>query len=133
MEKLVSGIHHVAIRCCGEAQFKEAFAFYTEVLGLEVLRTWGSGDKSSAMLGAGSGIIEMFADGEPGRTTGIVEHIALETDNVDGCIEAARAAGCVIKDEPRGIVIPSDPGYPARIAFCYGKAGEMIEFFHPAE
>ena len=129
MKKLITGTHHTAIRCCGTAQFTEALAFYRDVLGLPVLRTWGEGAGSGAMLDTGCGIIEMFADAEPGRGTGIVEHIALATDDVDACIEAVRACGCTIKEEPHDIVIPSDPGFPARIAFCYGKAGEMIEFF----
>ena len=129
MGKLITGTHHTAIRCCGEEQYREALAFYTDVLGLEIIRTWGEGAASGVMLSTGSGIIEMFADAEPGRGNGIVEHIALASDDVDACIEAARAAGCRIKDEPRDIVIPSEPGFPARIAFCYGKAGEMIEFF----
>ena len=129
MGKLITGTHHTAIRCCGEAQYKEALAFYTDVLGLEIIRTWGAGAASGVMLNTGSDIIEMFADAEPDRATGMVEHIALATDDVDACIEAVRLAGCKIKEEPRDIVIPSEPGFPARIAFCYGKAGEMIEFF----
>lgn len=131
MGKLITGTHHTAIRCCGEEQYKEAVSFYTDVLGLDIIRTWGEGTGSGIMLNTGSGIIEMFADAEPGKTTGIIEHIALETDDVDACIEAVRAVGCTIKDEPHDIVISSVPGYPARIAFCYGKAGEMIEFFKP--
>ncbi len=129
MGKLITGTHHVAIRCCGEEQYREAVEFYTDVLGLEIVRTWGEGAAAGIMLNTGDSIIEMFADAEPGRGTGIVEHVALASDDVDACIEAARAAGCKIKEEPHDIVIPSEPGFPARIAFCYGKAGEMIEFF----
>ncbi len=131
MGRLITGTHHTAVRCCGEEQFREALSLYTEVLGLEVIRTWGEGTESGVMLDTGSNIIEMFADAEPGRTKGIVEHIALETDDVDACIEAVRAAGCEVTIEPNDIVIQSDPGYPARIAFCIGKAGETIEFFKP--
>ena len=131
MGNLITGTHHTAIRCCGEEQYREALSFYTETLGLDLIRTWGEGAGSGAMLDTGSSIIEMFADAEPGRKMGMVEHIALETEDPDACVEAARAAGCVIRDEAYDIVIPSDPGYPARIAFCFGKAGELIEFFKP--
>lgn len=129
MAGLIKGTHHTAIRCCGEAEFKEAIAFYTDVLGLRVLRTWGEGTKSGAMIDTGNGIIEMFADAEPGRKIGIVDHIALATDDVDGCIAAVRAAGCEVTVEPHDVTIPSEPPCPAYIAFCNGKAGESIEFF----
>ena len=79
MGKLITGTHHTAIRCCGEAQYKAALAFYTDVLGLEIIRTWGAGAASGVMLNTGSDIIEMFADAEPDRATGMVEHIALAT------------------------------------------------------
>ena len=119
MGRRITGTHHVAVRCCGEEQYKAALSFYTDVLGLDIIRTWGEGTDSGAMLCTGSGIIEMFADAEPGRSKGIVEHIALETDDVDACIEAARSAGCTITIEPNDIVIPSYPGYPVRNGFLH--------------
>ncbi len=125
----VKGIHHVALRCAGEEEMKKTILLYTDILGLKVLRTWGSGASSGCMLDTGSGIIEVFANAEPGRPAGNFEHLAFAADDVDGCIEAVRKAGYTITDEPRDIAIPSDPPFPARIAFFKGAAGEIVEIF----
>lgn len=126
----IKGLHHVALRCHGEEELKKAISFYTDVLGMSVLRTWGEGKDSGAMIDCSGDIIEMFADAEPGRTIGPVDHLALATDDVDGVIEDVRKAGYPVTQEPNDIVIPSNPPFPARIAFCQGAAGESIEIFH---
>ena len=56
-------------------------------------------------------------------------HFALKTDDVDGCVKAVREAGYPITVEPKDIVIPSQPEFPVRVAFCNGPTGEEIEFF----
>lgn len=126
----IKGIHHVAIRCSGEAQLDQAIEFYTKVLGLSVLRSWGEGTGRGVMIDVGGDVIEMFADAGPGRTIGPVDHLALATDDVDGVIEDVRKAGYPVTQEPGDIVIGSNPPFPARIAFCKGAAGELIEIFH---
>ena len=63
------------------------------------------------------------------KTKGAIRHIAFATDDVDGVIEKVKSAGYEVFIEPKDIVIPSDPAYPARMAFCYGPLGEEIEFF----
>ncbi|MBQ3090084.1 MAG: VOC family protein [Oscillospiraceae bacterium] len=133
MSKLISGTHHAAIKCKDEQQFLETIAFYRDVLGLSLLRTWGEGEKSGAMLDTGNSILELFADGQCQHPKGVWAHIALETGDVDACIQAVRDAGYPIIVEPKDIVISSQPPYPARIAFCVGAAGEEIEFFCPKE
>jgi len=126
---MIKGFHHAALRCAGVEEMKRAIAFYRDILGLKMLRTWGEGAGSGCMLDTGDRIIEIFADAEPGRTMGQIEHIALTTDDVDACIEAVRKNGYPVTEEPHDIAIPSDPPFPARIAFCKGAAGEIIEFF----
>ncbi len=128
-KKLVNGIHHPAIRCCGEEEMKKAVSFYTDILGLKVWRSWGSGDKSACMIDAGNGMIEFFADAEPGRTIGPVDHFAFATDSVDDAVETVRAAGFKVTVEPHDVDIPSSPMYPVRVGFVEGAAGESIEFF----
>ena len=130
MGKFIKGTHHVAIKYEDEKMFDEALKFYCDILDMELLRTWGEGADRGAMVDTGNSIIEMFASGRTIGETGSVNHYALETDDVDGCVEAVRKAGYRIKSEPEDIVIGSVPPYPARIAFCYGPAGEEIEFFH---
>ncbi len=126
---LITGMHHTALRCCGEEEMNRAIAFYCDVLGLKLLRRWGKGADAGCMVSTGNSIIEMFGDAQPGRTDGHVDHIALATADVDACIEAVRAAGFEITQEPHDVDIPSDPVFPARVAFCRGAAGESVEFF----
>jgi len=64
MDKLICGIHHVAIKYDDVAQFEKAIHFYHDLLGLEIARTWGEGEKVAAMIDTGSGILEIFANGK---------------------------------------------------------------------
>ena len=130
MSNLIKGTHHIAIKCEDEAMFVKALSFYSNVLGMDIIRQWGEGSSSGAMAAAGNCTIEIFASGRTSGETGSVNHFALATDNVDGCIEAVRSAGYKVTVEPKDIVIGSVPPLPARIGFCVGPAGEEIEFFN---
>jgi len=123
---MITGIHHVCIRCETEEDEKKVRSFYGEVLGLPVKREWDGG----MMYDTGSGLIEVFFKSYSLRKDGSVQHYALGTDDVDGTIEKVRAAGYPITTEPRDVVIKSDPEFPIRIAFCTGPVGETIEIFH---
>ncbi|MBR6530123.1 MAG: VOC family protein [Clostridia bacterium] len=129
MEKYITGIHHVAIKACGEEQFLKTVAFYRDVLGLETVRTWGEGNTSGAMLAFGEGYMELSAAGDPTQAGGPLRHVAFRTTDVDALVEKARAAGFAVTMEPRDICIPSNPPLPARIAFVVGVCGEEIELF----
>ena len=125
----VKGIHHIALKCCGAEEFEKTVGFYRDILGLPVARTWGKGKYAGVMLDTGSGIIEIFADGEERLPQGAVRHFALLTDDVAGCVETVRAAGYQITEEPHDCTVPSVPPYGLHIAFCIGPVGEEIEFF----
>lgn len=123
---LIQGMHHVCMKCCSEAQFEETKKFYGEILGLEQVRAFPNG----LMYQIGGGVLlEIFSDGNQSLPQGVWQHIALATQDVDGCVEAVRAGGYPITMEPRDIVVASEPPMPARIAFCIGPMGEEIEFF----
>ncbi len=126
---LIKGTHHVALKCESTEEFNKVISFYTEILDLAVLRSWGEGAEAGIMLSTGNSILEIFAAGKESSSTGTIHHIALATDDVDTCVETVRKAGYPITEEPHDIVIPSEPGFPARIAFCTGALGEVIEFF----
>ncbi len=126
---LIKGLHHAALRCCGKAEMDSVINFYCNVLGMKRLRSWGEGTKAGSMMDTGSGIIELFADAEPGRKPGQVDHIALATDKVDECVAACVQEGLPVIMPPSDIVVPCDIPYSLRIAFVKGKAGEIIEFF----
>ena len=122
---MITGIHHVSMKCAGPEELERVRAFYCGVLGLSVKREWPEG----VMLDTGSGLIEIFATGEGGRGKGAVRHFALACDDVDGMAGAVRRAGYEVFIEPKDIVIQSAPACPARIAFCTGPLGEEIELF----
>ena len=128
MGSLICGIHHVALKCDGTAEFEKTLHFYQDVLGLEPVRSWGEGENAGAMLSTGDGLLEIFASGRK-LPQGAIRHFALRTERVDDCVAAVRDAGYPITVEPKDIVIASNPPFPARIAFCTGPVGEEIEFY----
>ncbi|MCQ2512990.1 MAG: VOC family protein, partial [Lachnospiraceae bacterium] len=109
---VISGIHHVSMKCKSGEEYDNVVSFYTEVLGLKVARTWAMG----IMFDAGNALIEVFANAENKLGQGVIEHFAFATDNVDLCIDKVRAAGYEITVEPKDVIIPSDPAFPARVA-----------------
>ena len=125
----IHGIHHAALKCCGAEEFQRTIAFYRDVLGMAVRRTWGEGEEAGAMLDTGSGLMEIFSNGKARLPQGAIRHIAFATDDVDACAAAVKQAGYTVFVEPKNIVIGSEPPYPARIAFCIGPVGEQIELF----
>ena len=130
MEQKVFGVHHIAIKACGVEAFEKTMHFYTELLGMPVVRTWGEGEGAGAMVSTGDGMMEIFANAEDCLGQGALRHLAFAVKDVDACVETVRAAGYEITMEPNDIVIASNPPYPARIAFCIGPVGEEVEFFH---
>ena len=127
---LIKGVHHIALKFCGISEFEKTISFYRDVLGMPLVRVWGEGDDSGAMLDVGGGsMMEIFASGGGDHVQGAIRHFALAVDDVDACVSAASAAGYPITIQPKDIVIASNPPLPARIAFCTGPVGEEIEFF----
>ena len=102
-------------------------AFYTGTLGFPLVRTWGEGDGSGAMVDLGNCLLEIFADAPQPLPSGVYRHMALATDDVDGMVERVRQAGCAITMEPADKCLGED--YPVRIAFFQGPAGESVELF----
>ena len=122
---LIKGIHHVSLKCCNEAEYKEEIAFYKDVLELEVARQWDAG----IMLDSGNGLIEIFNDGEAPLPKGTIRHFAFATDDVESVVENVSKAGYEVFIKPKDIVNASEPEFPAWIAVCKGPLGEEIEFF----
>ena len=122
---MITGIHHVSLKCGTTKEFEKAKDFYLDVLGFAPVREWPEG----IMIDSGNGLLEIFSNGPGVKSKGAVRHIAFGTDDVDGVIEKVKAAGYAVFIEPNDIVIRSDPPFPARMAFCYGPLGEELEFF----
>ncbi len=127
---MTNGIHHIALKAKGLQNFGKLVEFYRDILKMPVVRTWGTENEPGMMLDTGSGMLEIFANAPDELGKGALRHMAFDVDDTDACVAAVRAAGYKITMEPTDIVIPSDPPYPARIAFCIGPVGEEVEFFH---
>lgn len=122
---LITGIHHIAMKCVTSEDYDRVCSFYAGTLGLPVVRTWPNG----IMLDTGAGLLEIFRDGEHPMEKGVIRHFAFAVADVDACVKAVTEAGYSIFLGPKEISIPSTPPFPARIAFCTGPLGEEIEFF----
>ena len=119
---MITGVHHVSMKCADMEEYGKVKAFYCGILGLSVKREWERG----CMLDTGAGYVEVMNSGREASERGIITHFALASDDVDGDIEKVRAAGCEIQVEPKDVVLAGDP---ARIAFFFGLLGEQVELF----
>ena len=122
---MITGIHHISLKCGTKEAFEKAKDFYLNVLGFSVVREWPEG----IMIDSGAGQIEIFCNGEGIKAKGARRHIAFATDNTDEMAEKVKAAGYQMFIEPNDITVHSQPEFHARMAFCYGPLGEEIEFF----
>lgn len=127
-EAFGGGFHHIAIKVF---DFEKTLKFYIEGLGFKKHLSWGEGDERGAMIDTGNGnYLEVFAGGTQDiKPEGAYIHLAFRSDNCDADLEKARAMGAEVTMEPNDIVIKSNPPLKARIAFCKGPEGEVIEFF----
>jgi lactoylglutathione lyase len=69
--------------------------------------------------------LELIADNGPGRPTGVVDHLALEVDDLDTWLLQLREHGVRVLDQQPIHV----PALSARILFCLGPDDERIELF----
>lgn len=126
---LINGIHHVGIKCGSVEEYEKAISFYSNILGLSFVRSWGSGSDATTMLRCGASLIEICASGKTTGETGAVNHVALAVDDVDACVDAVTKVGCPITLGPVDVPVEAQEPYPVRVAFCIGPIGEEIEFF----
>jgi len=129
-KQLIKGIHHLSLRCKDLEKYNETVHFYKDILGLEVFKEFEMNGSPVMMLNSGGGCIEVFADAKTDMPTGIIQHFALKTDDVEACVEATQKAGYKITDMPTDYVIKDKKAdYPIKFAFCVGPVGEILEFF----
>jgi glyoxylase I family protein len=89
---MLSGVHHIAIIC---ADYERSKAFYTEVLGLRVIREVYRSERQSWKLDLALGeqyIIELFSFPEPPPRPSHPEarglrHLAFAVDDIDAAVE----------------------------------------------
>ena len=123
----MKGVHHISLKVRGAGEFRRVLEFYETTLECPAVRRWGEGDGQGAMLDLGNTLLEVTANGAPGLKKGLFGHIAFAAADVDALAERVRAAGRPVWMGPVDQNLGG--GYPIRIAFCTGPAGEDIEFF----
>lgn len=120
-------IHHIAL---DTPVFDKTKAFYETVCGCSYRGGWGEAGDRKCMLHLKDGcILELFERTEQ-KTQGAFWHIAIATDEVDKAYETALKNGATVHTPPKDVVIDMEKPMAARLAFVYGTAGEIIEFFH---
>lgn len=122
---MIKGIHHISMKTDQPEVFEKVKSFYTEVLGLSIVRTWDNG----IMVETGNCWLEINNDKPGVKELGAIRHFAFYCDDVDEIVKRVKDAGYEVFMEPKDICIQSAPQIPARIAFCYGPMNEEIEFF----
>ncbi len=122
---MIKGIHHISMKCQNEEEYQKVRRFYTETLGLHVIKEC----EACILLDTGAGLVEIFRDGTESLEKGVIRHFAFAVDDVQTCVDAVESAGYEVFIAPKTVQIGGDPAFPATIAFCYGPLGEEIEFF----
>lgn len=122
---MITGLHHISMKCGTSEEFEKAKSFYIGLLGFVTVREWPEG----IMLRCGNFQLELFCNGAGVKELGAIRHMALATDDVDAVAAKVKEAGYEVFIEPKDIVIGSVPEFHARMAFCFGPLGEQIEFF----
>ena len=74
---MITGIHHISLKCGTKEEFEKAKAFYLDLLGFTVVREWPDG----IMIDTGNVMLEIFSNGAGIKTKGALRHIAFAADD----------------------------------------------------
>ena len=114
----ITATHHVGLFTPNFAQME---SFYTETLGLEVVKRWD--DVNIVFLAAGDTVIELIGrddrELDSSRPAGF-DHFAFQVDDVDSVFAALEDANVRIESAPRDFK-------DVRIAFFYDPDGNLLE------
>ena len=138
----ICGLNHVALAVQDLGVYEKTIAFYTNILGLPIIRRWGNPPKHITMLDMGNCMLEIIL-GADGSGEGAFPHIALcvdTPDEVDAMLKKCAGSGCIVTRPANDIdkceALPDAPMHNAqgkpfclRNGFCRGPAGESLEFF----
>ncbi|MCI8384954.1 MAG: VOC family protein [Acutalibacter sp.] len=124
---MIKGVHHIAVKPTAE-QYEKTVEFYTQLLGMEIKKSWGDPERPCLMVSCGDNTcMEILGSDSEIPAGGPLAHIAFATDKVDELIEKVREAGYQVTNEPADANLGGDT--PIRIAFFYGPVNEHIELF----
>mgnify|MGYP001033557386 CR=1 FL=1 len=124
---MIKGVHHIAVKPTAE-QYEKTVEFYTQLLGMEIKKSWGDPERPCLMVSCGDNTcMEILGSDSEIPAGGPLAHIAFATDKVDELIEKVREAGYQVTNEPADANLGGDT--PIRIAFFYGPTNEHFELF----
>lgn len=124
----LKSIHHIAIIC---SDYEISKQFYTEILGLEIIREVYREERDSYKLDLalnGNYVIELFSFPHPPKrisqpeATGL-RHLAFQVENLDNCIAELNSKN--IKTEP----IRTDEFTGKRFTFFSDPDGLPLELY----
>lgn len=118
------GLHHAGLYV---ASLERSIAFYGRVFGLDVAERITFDGEDIAFLRLGAARLELIQASVDGQRTqaGVVDHVALEVDDLDGIVLTLREQRVRLLD-PQPVAVPA---LHARILFCLGPDDERIELF----
>ena len=124
---MIKGVHHIAVKPTAE-QYEKTVEFYTQLLGMEIKKSWGDPERPCLMVSCGDNTcMEILGSDSEIPAGGPLAHIAFATDKVDELIEKVREAGYQVTNETADANLGGDT--PIRIAFFSGPTNEHIEMF----
>lgn len=121
-------VHHIALIC---SDYEQSKAFYTQILGLEIIRENYRKDRDSWKLDLalnGEFILELFSFLNPPKRVSFPEacglrHLAFQVDDLETCINELKAQHILV--EP----IRTDELTQKRFCFFSDPDGLPIEFY----
>jgi glyoxylase I family protein len=125
---MLKHIHHIAVIC---SDYERSKLFYTEVLGLEIIREVYRLERKSYKLDLaleGQYIIELFSFPDPpprasGPEARGLRHLAFAVDNIDQSVAALNAHGVITE------AIRIDPYTGKRFTFFTDPDGLPLELY----
>lgn len=124
----ITGVHHINLKPCEEL-FEKTIHLYKDVLGFEIVRSWGEEGKENYMLSCGDNTVMEIIHGEDDAVSNLssINHIAFSAPDLKSVLEDVRNAGYEVTLEPGTVQIT--PDYKVMYAFFLGAVGESIELF----
>ena len=125
---MITAVHHIAIIC---SNYERSKAFYTQVLGLQVVREVYREERNSWKLDLALGphyIIELFSFPEPPPRPSRPEaqglrHLAFSVNDIDAAVQQLQGHGVITEE------IRIDPYTGKRFTFFTDPDGLPLELY----